>query len=243
MKDTGFNSNQIKLIAIIAMTIDHVTWLLFPGCQHIWWVYCLHIIGRVTAPIMWFFIAEGFFYTKSVKKYISRLFLFAVISHFAYNFASGISFIPSGLFNQTSVMWPLAWAVVLMVIFTTDKLPQWSKIIFTVLICFFTFPADWSCIAAMCPVFIYIHRGNLKKQTLDIVMWTAVYAIVYFFAVDKAYGILQMFTVLSIPILSRYNGKRGKWKGMKWLFYIYYPAHLFIIGIMRVMVGAGSIFP
>lgn len=64
----GLNSNQIKLIAIIAMTIDHVTWLLFPGCQKIWWVMLLHAIGRLTAPIMWFFITEGFHYTRDWKK-------------------------------------------------------------------------------------------------------------------------------------------------------------------------------
>ena len=33
IKKIGLNSNQIKVIAIIAMTIDHVTWLLFPGCS------------------------------------------------------------------------------------------------------------------------------------------------------------------------------------------------------------------
>ena len=48
----GLNSNQIKLIAIIAMTIDHVTWLLYPGFQKIWWVMLLHVIGRLTAPTM-----------------------------------------------------------------------------------------------------------------------------------------------------------------------------------------------
>ena len=78
MDTKGLNSNQIKLIAIIAMTIDHVTWLLFPGFQQTWWVYGLHIIGRLTAPIMWFFIAEGFYYTSNVKKYILRLFIFAI---------------------------------------------------------------------------------------------------------------------------------------------------------------------
>ena len=56
----GLNSNQIKLIAITAMTIDHVVWLLFPGCQKMLWVMLLHVVGRLTAPIMWFFIAEGF---------------------------------------------------------------------------------------------------------------------------------------------------------------------------------------
>ena len=210
IKKIGLNSNEVKLIAIIAMTIDHVTWLLFPGCQKIWWVMLLHAIGRLTAPIMWFFIAEGFHYTRNVKKYIARLFVFAVISHFAYNFAGGIPFIPNGFFNMTSVMWSLAWSVVLMVIFTTDQLPQWGKIVLILIICFITFPS---------------------------------YAVVYFIFMDKAYGILQMCTLLSLPILKQYNGERGKWKGMKWFFYLYYPAHLFAIGIIRVLIGNGSIFP
>jgi len=102
----GLNSNHLKLIAISAMTIDHLTWAFFPGCQHVWYVFCLHIIGRLTAPIMWFFIAEGYHYTRSVKKYAERLLAFALISHFAYCFAFGISFIPlkDGVFNATSVM-------------------------------------------------------------------------------------------------------------------------------------------
>ena len=30
-KEKGLNSNQLKLIAIAAMTLDHLTWTLFPG--------------------------------------------------------------------------------------------------------------------------------------------------------------------------------------------------------------------
>ena len=169
------NGNQIKIIAIIAMTIDHLTWAFFPGFQHIWYVYLLHIIGRLTAPIMWFFIAEGFHYTRDVKKYALRLFVFAIISHFAYDFAGGISFIPSGFFNATSVMWSLAWSVVLMVIFTTDRIPKWGKILLIILICFITFPADWSTIAAMCPVYLYLNRGDFKKQSLTMLIWVVIY--------------------------------------------------------------------
>ena len=237
------NSNQIKLIAIIAMTIDHVTWLLYPGCQKIWFVMLLHVIGRLTAPIMWFFIAEGFHYTRNVKKYLLRLFAFAIISHFAYSFAGGLPIVPTGFFNMTSVMWPLAWAVVLMLIFTTERIPQWGKILLIILICFITFPADWSTIAAICPVYLYLNRGNFKKQSLMMLLWVAVYAAVYFIFMDKVYGLLQLCTLLSLPILKNYNGQRGNWKGMKWLFYIYYPAHLFVIGLLRVAMGSGSIFP
>lgn len=230
------NSNQIKVIAIIAMTIDHLTWAVFPGTQAVWYVYLLHIIGRLTAPIMWFFIAEGCYYTRNIGRYIGRLFIFAVISHFAYNFAFGIPFLPlsTGVFNQTSVLWSLAWAPVLILICKKENLPQWIKILSIIAICLIAFPSDWSSIAVMCPFFLYAHRGNFKLQARDIVLWSFIYAAVYFLFLDKLYGILQMFTFLTIPILSRYNGERGKWKGMKWFFYFYYPAHLVIVGIVRL---------
>ena len=230
------NSNQIKLIAIIAMTVDHLTWAFFPGLQAVWYVYALHIVGRLTAHIMWFFIAEGFHYTHDRKRYMFRLFLFAVISHFAYDFAFGIPFIPlsTGVFNQTSVMWSLAWAVALLIICNSEKIKQWIKIVCIVVICLIAFPSDWSSIAVMAPFFLYVHRGEFKKQARSIVFWTFIYALVYFIFIDRLYGALQMFTFLSIPVLAKYNGERGSWKGMKWLFYIYYPAHLVGVGLLRL---------
>ena len=111
------------------------------------------------------------------------------------------------------------------------------KIIAIPIICVITFPSDWSCIAVMCPFFLYQHRGNFKAQALDIVIWTLMYAAVYFIFLDKLYGILQLFTFLTIPILAQYSGERGKKiRGTKWGFYIYYPAHLVIIGIIRIAV-------
>ena len=56
----GLNSNALKVIAIIAMTIDHVVSVMFPNYPTDWWILLLHMIGRITAPIMWFFIAEGY---------------------------------------------------------------------------------------------------------------------------------------------------------------------------------------
>ena len=174
------NGNQLKLIAIIAMTIDHLTWVMFPGMQAVWYVFALHIIGRLTAPIMWFFIAEGCFYTRNIWKYAGRLFIFALVSHFAYNFAFGIPLLPfstGSFFNQTGVMWSLAWAVVLIAIFKSEKIPQWAKYLAIPVICVITFPSDWSCIAVMCPFFLYQHRGNFKAQAIDIVLWTLMYAV------------------------------------------------------------------
>lgn len=60
--------------------------------------------------------------------------------------------------------------------------------------------------------------------------------VVYFFAIDRVYGILQMGVALSLPVLRLYNGQRGKSPAanrfMRWFFYLYYPAHLLLIGLL-----------
>lgn len=234
----GLNSNQLKMIAIISMTIDHLASVIFPNYPTNFGILLLHIIGRLAAPIMWFFIAEGYHYTHDLKKYIERLFLFAILSHFAYNFAFGIPFIPfqTTIFNQTSVIWPLAWGLVALTISKSENpvLKQWMKSALIIGITVITFCADWSSIAVLAILAIGNNRGNFKKQMTGMVAWVAMYSIVYFLFINKIYGIIQMFVILTIPLLKRYNGERGSWKNMKWFFYIYYPLHLIICGIIRI---------
>lgn len=238
----GLNSNQLKIIAIVAMTIDHMVAVIYPNYPTDWWILVCHVIGRLTAPIMWYFIAEGYHYTHDVKKYAIRLFGFAIISHFAYNFAFGIPFIPfqTTVFNQTSVIWSLAWGLIGLIIMDHPKLKQWMKTLILIGICVISFCSDWSCIAVMAIVHIGQHRGDFKKQMIGMVFWCAMYAIVFFFFINKIYGIIQLFVVLTIPFLKSYNGERGKWKGMKWFFYLYYPLHLVICGIIRLLLHGNT---
>ena len=227
------------------MTIDHITWLLFPGYPTDALPIILHLIGRLTCPIMCYFIAEGYHHTKDVNKYTARLFIFAFISHFAYvfsssNFVDWTSFIPfynGDILNQTSVMWSLAWGLVMLRIANSEKIKEYMKALWIILICIITLPSDWSCIASLCILAFGTNRGDFKKQMLWMVFYVAIYAVVYFFAIDKIYGILQMGVLLAIPVIMLYNGERGKNRKintlLKWLFYIYYPLHLFIIGMIQ----------
>lgn len=232
------NSNHLKIIAIIAMTIDHIADLLYPGMPNIFISNVMHIIGRLTAPIMFFFICEGYHYTKDVKKYISRLFIFALISHFAYCFAFGINFIPfrtGNIFNQTSIMWTLAWAVVaLHIVHGKNNLKEWQKWLLIVLINLITFSSDFSSIAVMTILFMYDRRGNLKSQMICMMAWLSLYALISYLFVSKTYGLIAMTAILVYPLLKNYNGKRGKVKWLKWFFYLYYPLHLIIIGALRL---------
>jgi len=233
----GLTANQIKLIAIIAMTIDHLAWTLFPGYDTRWFVLALHLIGRVTAPIMWFFIAEGYYHTRDVKKYACRLFSLAFISHFAYNFCFGIPLIPlqTSVFNQTSVVWSLAWGLVLLLVLERKLLKNWQEILQIAFVCLITFPCDWSCIAALAIAFIGTNRGSFSRQMFWMMLWSSIYALVYLFFIDIHYGILQVGTCLAIPVLKRYNSQRGSCKFMGKLFYLYYPAHLYLCGIIRIL--------
>lgn len=241
-KKKGLNSNILKTIAIIAMTIDHLAWVLAPGDGHVWYLYVLHSIGRITAPIMCFFIAEGFHYTRNVKKYAGRLLFFALISHFAYNFAFGIPFLPCStgdILDQTSVIWALFWGLMALAIAGPQniKLPQWAKVLAVIGICVISFPANWSCVAVLVILNFGSNRGNFKKQMIGLPIFVAVYALVYGIFADWQYGLVQMMVILAIPLLKLYNGERGAWKGMKWFFYLYYPFHLFVCGIIRCMLA------
>lgn len=244
-KSKILNSNQLKLIAIIAMTVDHIAWAMFDGYPSALLPLVMHIIGRLTCPIMCYFIAEGYHYTRNINKYTFRLFAFAFVSHFAYIFASNDfvdfrSFIPfyyGNFLNQTSVMWSLAWGLVMLRIADSKNIKSIYKVLLVILICIITLPSDWSCIAALCIMAIGTNRGDFRKQMSWLIFNVALYSLVYFFAIDKVYGVLQMGVVLSIPVIAMYNGKRGKNpkinKFMKWFFYIFYPVHLFVIGLIN----------
>lgn len=242
------DANMIKLIAIAAMTADHIAWMVFPGYPRDFAPVFLHIIGRVTCPIMCFFIAEGYHYTRDVGKYTNRLFAFAFLSHFPYvfasmNFVDWKSFIPcyyGSVLNQTSVMWPLAWGLVMLRIVNSPKIQKDAvKTVLILLICLISFPSDWSCVASLCILSFGTNRGKFKIQMLWMIFYVAIYAAVYYFAIDKVYGLLQMAVVFAIPIMMMYNGQRGKNQKlnrvMKWLFYLYYPLHLLVIGWIQFM--------
>ena len=62
------NGNQIKMIAIIAMFMDHFATTLYSNYEKFWWLLLIHLIGRVAAPIMWFMVVEGYTHTHSLKK-------------------------------------------------------------------------------------------------------------------------------------------------------------------------------
>ena len=91
-------------------------------------------------------------------------------------------------------------------------------------------------------MFIAIHPttyrgwGFLAHGVLKMSGWVILYGIVSYFFVSRIYAIERIGVLMVYPVLKLYNGERGKAKWMKWFFYVYYPLHLIIIGMIRLIV-------
>ena len=68
----------LKIIAVITMTCDHVSYLIFGGFSF------LNYIGRIAFPIFAYQITEGYIHTHNLKKYFFRLFIFALVSQIPF---------------------------------------------------------------------------------------------------------------------------------------------------------------
>lgn len=232
----GLSGNALKLVAIVAMTVDHLAWMGIETYQQAETPLqiALHSIGRLTAPIMFFFVAEGYHHTRNFRRYLGRLFLLAVVSHFAFCYFNMSGFNPFGnlLFNATSIAWPLMWGLILLKLWDTERLPQWQKLGITLLACLVTFSSDWSCAAPLAILMIGRNRGNFCKQMLWMMLIVTLYALAFSIVHSQTYGMVHMACWLAVPLLALYNGERGKDRWLGKFFYYYYPAHLALIGLL-----------
>ena len=238
----GLSGNALKVIAIVAMTIDHLAWMgieTYEQAETPLQIF-LHCIGRLTAPMMIFFVAEGYYHTHNYNLYLRRLLMLAVVSHFAFCYfnMSGFNPLNNLLFNATSIAWPLMWGLILLRVWDMPQLTRWLKVIVTVVACGLTFTSDWSCAAPLAILMVGRSRGNFHKQMLWLMLIISLYAVAFFIFHSQVYGMVHLACWLAVPVLSMYNGERGKYKWLSKFFYYYYPAHLVLIGLLARLLYA-----
>ncbi len=232
----SLSGNVLKVIAIIAMTIDHLAWMgiaEYSQAETPAQIF-LHCIGRLTAPIMFFFVAEGYHHTRDYWKYLGRMAALAAISHFAFCYFAYQSFNPfkNELFNATSIAWPLMWGLIFLRVWDMEKTDIWLKMLISVVGCILTVTSDWSCAAPLAILMIGRNRGKFHKQMLWLMAIITLYAVAFYIFKNPTYGMVHMASWFSVPLLSIYNGRRGKLRWLGKIFYLYYPAHLALIGLV-----------
>ena len=223
MKKFQLTANQLKTIAIVAMLLDHIAWLFLPSQ----WIgaQIIHFFGRLTAPIMCFFIAEGYHYTSNRKKYLGRLLLFAVISHIPYVLCFAYPW-----YRATSILWSLSMGLLSLCIVKKEIIKPWLKILGFIACCLLAYHGDWSYRPVLWITVFGLFKSDFKKQ---MIAFSVIGLLTYVLDVQTWY---TMGIFLVIPLLCLYKGSRGgnqPWQ--KWLFYIFYPAHLFLLYFLRII--------
>lgn len=237
------SANALKLIAIAAMTIDHIAWTFVPTATLT--AQLMHTVGRLTLPIMCFFISEGYHRTHNLKRYILRMAVFAVISHFAYSLYS-YNKLPLTISDghiviqpYQSVMTNLLFALISLSLLKSDKVPKLLSILLTVLMLCLSPFMDWGVYVIPCTLAFGLNYGNRRRQLIWMTAVTTAYilsrSLEFIIELNTAALLLTLFRLgifLTIPLLLCYNGKLGKGgKPMKVLFYAYYPVHLLLIAL------------
>ena len=233
------NRNAVKYIAVSAMLLDHIAWVFLDFSSPTAQVF--HVLGRMTAPVMCFFLAQGYEYTRSFKKYALRLFLFAVLSEVPWWLMRG-----EELFSLSFNMIFTLFLSLLAVHVEATRDSKAEKVLFIGLICVLSCWCDWKYFAVLWSVGFYKYRDSIKKCCL----WQAEVGILYclyaFFGSFSSYGnvgsalinsAFSLGTFLSVVLLLLYNGESGKkTRGGKWFFYVFYPLHMTVLGLIHIFV-------
>lgn len=224
--------DALKIIAVLAMLIDHVGKLFFPE------VLFLQILGRLAFPIFAFFIAEGFYYTKNKLKYFLTMLIFAVLAQIPYLF----------LFSGLNVLFTFCCSLILLS--TWDIASKFSRVekiilrlifvIVAVLLCCFALllQMDYQWYGILLPFAFYVFRNHKLIKFAMFVLMT-----VLFVFQNLGWGAetltinnsLQLFAVMSILLLAFYDDKKKSNKKIKYLFYIFYPLHLVVLFLLTLI--------
>lgn len=233
-KKRGLSGSALKMIAIIAMLIDHIgagvvgrIMMSLGSVQgagvgeyedlfSVYWI--MRMIGRLAFPIFCFLLVEGFEHTKNVKNYVVRLFLFCLISEIPFDLLFNGEVLEFGYQN---VFFTLLLGLLSMC--ACRYIEQQTNLNFFVrALCY---------LAALGAAFAAAEFLRTDYSGLGVLSIMVLYAFRKRKAGQLAAGCVSFLweapALLAFIPIGFYNGSRGF--RLKYFFYIFYPAHLLIL--------------
>ena len=251
----GVSSFALKVVAAVTMLIDHIgaslvewsmRYLSDPATREVLRAAdgVLRIVGRAAFPIFIFLIVEGFFRTSDRKRYLGRIALFALLSELPFDLALFCSREPI----QALTLWHLSFQNVMLThliglaaLCAIDALrprdenagqaASAARIVacagVAVAACWLAelLSTDYSWNGVLAIILAYLGRlvGGVQLQAVGALAPLMIMA-----------GV-EPFAIASLPLLLLYNGEKGRSLG-RWFFYAFYPAHLLVLGIIKVAI-------
>ncbi|MBE5731748.1 MAG: hypothetical protein E7353_01825 [Clostridiales bacterium] len=223
----GLSNNQLKIIAMLSMLVDHIGVELYPTLKF------LRILGRLALPLFAYMIAEGCFYTKSRTRYLILLSTLAVLCQVVFYITT------ESLYQGILITFSLS----VITIFSFDNILKSENLFkillgligltFALYVALFMpiryesegFKIDYGALGMFMPVAIYYAPTKIIK------LIACAFMLVF---LGIALQGVQFYALLALPLLALYNGQRGTPK-LKYVFYVFYPLHLIAIYLASIM--------
>lgn len=229
----------IKMLAALSMLLDHMGLILFPD------VLWLRIVGRLAFPLYALCIAEGFAHTRHRGKYFLRIFILGVICQIGYSVVATQVYLGILLTFSLSIILMFfvdAWLCAIRAkdqkltriwhTLTGQKLRRRGSIVLCSVLLTVVLAAivmltqlvdvDYGLSGVLFPVLVYLGAFRWPKFA------TFTLGIGLLICNFEHTTLPRAWSALALIPAALYNGKPG-WRGLKYFFYVFYPAHLLIL--------------
>jgi hypothetical protein len=199
---------MIKIIAIIAMIIDHIGYVFYPELD---W---LRIIGRIAFPLFAYQIAQGLIHTSNIKKYMQRLLFFGFVSIPPYYL----------LFDNLMINMILTFFLTVLIVYLWEKKDK--KMLATLFVAVLFFVDIEFGIYGIITVILF--KANLNSLFIPLTIGKSI--------VEEWY--IQIFAILALPLIyyGQIIDSKFEIKINKWFYYWFYPSHLLILYIIQQLI-------
>lgn len=240
-KRQGLSGTTLKLMACITMLIDHIgascleAGLLVPliasgtfstdpaAVSLLQMDRVLRYIGRLAFPIFCFLLVEGFLHTHDFKKYALRMLGFALISEWPFDWA----FFSGVYWGHQNVYFTLLLGLLAMKALDTYRTPEGMPVlkgILGVAACFLAaalLHCDYDVLGLALILALYMTRKDKRAQCIA----------------GAVFSLFEPVAPLAFGLVWFYSGERGgSSKLEQWAFYWFYPAHIFVLGVLANLV-------
>ena len=239
-KNFELTAAVLHIIAMTLMLMDHLWATLLPARE---WLTCA---GRVAFPIFAFMAVEGYFHTRSFKKYILRMLLFAVLSEIPFDLMyGGTWFYPV----HQNVLW--TFLLGLLGVWLMEQVRKKGKTWMYLLVCVLVVPAglvlgtlcmvDYYGVGVLTVFVFYFLHGRKWWCFLGQL------AALYWLNVELLGGLMysvQLFgmefelcqqglALLALIPIWLYHGRQGYHsKPFQYLCYAFYPVHMLLLVVV-----------
>ena len=241
------NSNIIKLLCMVFMTMDHYAYLFLSYTSVQYQIF--RFFGRMVAPVMCYFLAEGYVRSTSFRKYLTRMLIYAFIAYVPYILMSN----PRYLIGQGRLDWLdlnmlFTLAICLVMLkgidyvdehYDGDLLLRNLVIAAAVLLTHFS---DWNYFAPLWVANYYLNRDDERTMWQYflligvIVAWYSCGGLLEYHGLVEGirYCFMALGTFASGLLIRLYNHHRGR-VNIKHFFYLYYPVHICVLVYLKYL--------